>query len=294
MSAYAIGVLSMIGINSILALSVYVILATGQLALGNAGFMAIGAYLSSFLTVQLQIPFAISLMISAVVALIIGVLVGIPALRFRGIYLAMATLAFGEIVRTFFLNYEGTGAAQGYSGMEGVSVLEIWIWVALLFALVFVFQRSTTWLKFRAVEGDDFASEITGLNTTWIKTSAFGMGAVIAAIGGGLFAQYSFYIEPNNFGWSHSVDMVLFVIIGGSTVLWGPLAGAAILTWLPEILRPIAEWRLAVYGALLVVILLFRPQGLLAPFKRSVSFKESPLGKILSQQFARPEKGNSR
>lgn len=286
MSEYAIGLLSMIGINSILALSVYVILSTGQLSLGNAGFMAIGAYVSSYLTVELHLPFTLSLLISAVLAALIGIAVGIPALRFRGIYLAMVTLAVGEVVRTFFLNFEPTGATQGYSGMTGIDIWQIWIWVLVLFAAVFFFQRSTPWLKFRAVEADDFASEIAGLNTTSIKTAAFGFGAVIATIGGGLFAQYSFYIEPNNFSWMESIDMVLFVIIGGSTVIWGPLAGAVILTLLPELLRPVADWRLAVYGALLVVILIVRPQGLLA-WRRRGGAAPNPLAKVWSRTFSR-------
>ena len=287
LSAYQEGLLSTIGINSILALSVYVILATGQLSLGNAGFMAMGAYITSFLSVEFDMPLTLSLVIAGVVTGVFGFGVGIPALRFRGIYLAMATLAIGEVIRTFFLNFEPTGGTAGYSGMTGVGIWEIWAWVIVLFGLVFLLQRSPAWLKFRAVEDDDFAAEIAGINTTAVKTTAFGFGAVIAAVAGGLFAQYTLYIEPNNFNWVESIDMVLFVIIGGSTVLWGPLAGAVLLTLLPELLRPIADWRLGVYGALLVIVLIIRPQGLLARRRASRTGRFGSLGRIFRDTAAR-------
>lgn len=264
LGAYEEGLLAQIGILSLLALSVYVILATGQLSLGNAAFMAVGAYLTGALTVNAALPLVVALLLAAVAAGLLGAAVGFPALRLRGIYLAMATLALGEIVRTFFLNFEPTGGTRGFFGMDGVSVEFILGCLAIVLALVLLLERSSIWLQLRAVDDDEYAAEATGVSTTLVKTGAFAFGAMIAAVGGGLFAEHTLYIEPNNFGWLRSVDMVIAVILGGSRTAWGPIAGAAVLTLLPEVLRPVADWRMAVYGGLLVVMLIVRPEGLLS------------------------------
>lgn len=264
LGAYEEGLLAQIGILSLLALSVYVILATGQLSLGNAAFMALGAYLTGVLTVNSGLPLVVALLIAAAAAGVLGAAVGFPALRLRGIYLAMATLALGEIVRTFFLNFEPTGATRGFFGMNGVSLEFILGCLAVVLALVLLLERSSMWLQLRAVNDDEYAAEASGVSTTFAKTGAFAFGAMIAAVGGGLFAEHTLYIEPNNFGWLRSVDMVIAVILGGSTTAWGPVAGAAVLTLLPEVLRPVADWRMAVYGGLLVSMLIIRPEGLLA------------------------------
>lgn len=263
-ASYGEGLLAQIGINGLLALSVYVILATGQLTLGNAGLMAIGAYLTAVLAVKAGVPLVLALLAAGLATGAIGVAVGFPALRFRGIYLAMATLAFGEIVRTFFLNFGPTGAEQGFYGMKGVSTAFIWAWVVAVFVAILLLERTKLWLAFRAVSDDEAAAEVTGLNTTALKVGAFGLGALIAAIGGGLFAEFSLYIEPSNFDWLTSVSLVLFVILGGSTTAWGPVFGAAVLTLLPEVLRFMADWRMAIYGGLLVLVLALRPCGLLS------------------------------
>jgi branched-chain amino acid transport system permease protein len=263
MSTYEAGLLAEIGIAFLLALSVYVILATGQLSLGNAGFMAIGAYASALLTVNGGVPLPLALLISAFACGLIGAGVGFPALRLHGIYLALATLGFGEIVRSFFQNFELTGGAAGFHGMTVTTPLMIWLYAGATFLLVLAIGRSHLWLKFRAVCDDEVASDIIGLNTTLIKIGAFGLGAAIAGLAGGLFAHFHVYIEPNNFGFEKSIEMVLYVILGGSTVVLGPLLGATLLTLLPEFLRFMAEWRLATYGALLILMLMFRQQGII-------------------------------
>lgn len=262
--SYEEGLLVEIGINALLGLSVYVILATGQLSLGNAAFMAVGAYLTGVLTVNSGLPLLPALLVAGLAAGALGIAIGFPALRFHGVYLAMATLAFGEIVRTFFLNFEPTGGTAGFSGMPGVETSTVLLVVAVLFGAVLALERSPVWLRFRAVSDDEDAAEVMGVRTTLVKTAAFGFGGFLAAVGGGLFAHHSLYVEPNNFDWLVSIDMVLFVILGGSLTAWGPLAGAAVLTLLPEWLRFMADWREAVFGGLLVLMLLVRPQGLLS------------------------------
>jgi len=262
-STYQAGLLADVGILLLGALSVYIILATGQLSLGNAGFMGIGAYLTSYLTVTVGLPLTSALFAAAAASGLVGVIVGFPALRLKGIYLAMATLGFGEMVRSFLLNFEAMGGAGGFHGMRHVSVAYIWIWAGAILLLVSILERSQVWLEMRAVRDDETVAGLVGLNTTTIKVGSFGFAAAIAAIAGGLFAHHHVYIEPGNFSFERSIDFVLAVILGGSTVGGGALVGALLLVVLPEYLRFLAEWRFAMFGALLIVMLLVRRQGLL-------------------------------
>jgi branched-chain amino acid transport system permease protein len=263
MSTYYAGLLADIGILLLGALSVYIILATGQLSLGNAGFMGIGAYLTSYLTVEIGLPVTAALFVAALVSGAIGIVVGFPALRLKGIYLAMATLGFGEMVRSFFLNFSAMGGSGGFHGMKHISVGYIWAWVGGILLLVMLLEHSRVWLEMRAVHDDETAADLVGLNTTVTKVAAFGAGAAVAAICGGLFAHHHVYIEPGNFGFERSIDFVLAVILGGSTVAPGALVGSLLIVLLPEMLRSLADWRLAAFGALLIVVLLVRRQGIL-------------------------------
>ena len=263
MSVYYAGLLADVGILFLGALSVYIILSTGQLSLGNAGFMGIGAYLTSYLTVALNLPVTVALVVAALVAAAAGVIVGFPALRLKGIYLAMATLGFGEIVRSFFLNFDAMGGSGGFHGMQHVSVGYIWAWTTGIFIVIVIVERSRVWLEMRAVHDDETAAKLVGLNATAIKVGAFSVGAAVAAVAGGLFAHHHVYIEPANFGFERSIDFVLAVILGGSMVAPGSLVGALLLVMLPEWLRFLADWRLAAFGTLLIVVLLVRRQGIL-------------------------------
>jgi branched-chain amino acid transport system permease protein len=263
MSTYYAGLFADIGILFLGAMSVYIILATGQLSLGNAGFMGIGAYLASFLTVELQWPLTAALIAAALVAALIGIVVGFPALRLKGIYLAIATLGFGEMVRSFLLNFDRMGGSGGFHGMKHVSLATIWLWAGGILVLIVLLERSRLWLHMRAVHDDEIAANLVGLDTTATKVGAFGFGAAVAAISGGLFAHHYVYIEPGNFGFERSIDFVLAVILGGSTVGPGALIGAGLLVLLPEWLRFLADWRLAAFGVLLVLVLLTRRQGIL-------------------------------
>jgi branched-chain amino acid transport system permease protein len=263
MSTYYAGLLADVGILLLGALSVYIILATGQLSLGNAGFMGIGAYLTSYLTVTTELPLTVALVVAAAASGAIGVMVGFPALRLKGIYLAMATLGFGEMVRSFFLNFDLMGGAGGFRGMHHVSLGYIWGWAAAISLMVAVLEHSQIWLEMRAVRDDETAAGIVGLDTTTIKVGSFGFAAAVAAIAGGLFAHHHVYIEPGNFSFDRSIDFVLAVILGGSTIGAGALVGSLLLVMLPEYLRFLAEWRFAVFGALLIIMLLVRRQGIL-------------------------------
>ncbi|MBO4221059.1 branched-chain amino acid ABC transporter permease [Bradyrhizobium neotropicale] len=276
MSTYYASLFAEAGILLLGALSVYIILATGQLSLGNAAFMAIGAYLSSYLTVELGMPLTPALIVSAIAAGIIGVIVGFPALRLKGIYLAMATLGFGEMMRSFFINFPAMGGSGGFHGMGHISVGYIWGWAGGILVVLILVERSRVWLEMQAVHDDETAAGLVGLNTVAIKVGAFGIGAAVAAISGGLFAHHHVYIEPANFGFERSIDFVLATILGGSTLGLGSLIGAILLVFLPEFLRPIADWRLAAFGTLLILVLLVRRQGIIdRTLLRGLTFRKA-------------------
>ncbi len=267
MSSYYSDLFSAMGINILLALSVYCPLATGQLSIGNAGFMAIGAYVSAMLTVHLHLPLFPALIIGGTFAGVIGLLVGFPALRIKGIFLAMVTLAFGEIVRNFFMNFltSLTGGAYGFRGIGNVPVSLLWIWGAVAFFLVFFFflARSRLGLCMIATHDDDTVSELMGINVVYLKVGSFGLGAFIAGVAGGLYAHYYLYIEPEFFNVWQSIHMVLYLIMGGMLTFWGGVLGAGIFTLLPEMLRFLHDWRGAFFGVVIIGLMIARPAGLL-------------------------------
>ena len=253
---YLEDVLIQLGINLILALSLYFPLSAGQLSLGQGGFMAIGAYASSWLTAGLGWPWPVAFALAAVAAGAVGALVGLPAL--------LLTMAFGEIVRVFFLNFAPTGAAQGFRGMPFVTTLPV---VAGLAVAVTVLAARTAGSRmgraFAAINRDELAAEVIGVDVTRAKLTSFTVGAVVAGLAGALWAHYVQFIEPEEFGFARSVMPFTFVVVGGIETFWGAVAGAAVLTLLPEWLRFLKEWRLALYGLAMLAVMIVRPQGLI-------------------------------
>jgi branched-chain amino acid transport system permease protein len=263
LSDYHQTLLLLTGINILLGWSAYLPLATGQLSLGNAGFMAVGAYAASVLTVQQGWPLTPAIVVGALLAGGLGIVVGFPALRLHGIYLAIATLGFGEIVRTFFLNFERTGGPMGMRGMSGTTLGMVWALVLACGIGLFVLAHARLGLSLDAVHDDEVAAELIGLNVTALKVGAFGAAAALAGLGGGLYAHHILFIEPGTFNFLESITMVLFVLLGGMRTLWGTIIGAAVFTILPDLLRFLKDWRGAFFGALLVALLIARPWGLL-------------------------------
>lgn len=263
MSVYLEGVLILMGINILMALSVYAILTTDQLSLGNAGFMAIGAYTSAYLTVKSGVPIFPAIVIGALAASLVGLIVGIPALRLKGIYLVMATLGFGEVVRTFFLIFEPTGGAYGFRGPFGTTLALTFGWVVGFMGLFWFLTRSRLGRSLDAVRDDPEVASTIGLNVTLLKVGVFWLGAFIAGVAGGLYAHHMFYIESSNFNFLVSAMAILYVILGGMQTFWGAVVGAIIFSILPEALRFMKDWRLSLYGAVLVSMMIFRPSGII-------------------------------
>jgi branched-chain amino acid transport system permease protein len=252
-----------LGVNCLMAVSLYIPMTAGLISLGQGGFMAIGAYLSAYLT-KSDVPFGVALAAGGGAAALAGLIVGTPALRIRGIYVMILTLGFGEIVRVFFLNFEPTGGPSGLGGIP--SLTELWqVVLANAAALLLVWR--IRYVRFGramiAVREDDAAAEAMGINLTRTKLLAFSLGALVAGIAGGLFAHQSLFIDANQFDFSRSAVAFIYVILGGIANPLGPFVGAAIVTLLPEMLRFVQDWRMTVFGVVLVVLAVWRPNGLL-------------------------------
>lgn len=260
---YVEDVLVQLGINTVLALSLYFPLSAGQLSLGQAGFMAIGAYVSSWLTVSARWPWPPAFAVAVAAAAVVGAVVGLPALRVRGIYLVLMTMAFGEIVRVFFLNFEPTGGAEGLRGMPDATTLPL---VAGIVAALLILAARTASSRmgraFEAVKRAELAAEVIGVDVVRVKLASFTLGAGAAGLAGALWAHYILYIQPEEFGFHRSVVPFTFVVVGGLETYWGALVGAGALTVLPEWLRFLKDWRLVFYGVAMVGVMIVRPQGL--------------------------------
>jgi len=271
-NAYYYQIIIYIGINVILASSLNLVNGfTGQFSLGHAGFMAVGAYTASVITSQLgatpgvlgSFIFLLALLSGGLTASFFGLLVGIPSLRLKGDYLAIVTLGFGEIIRVVIQNLEFLGGARGFTGIAKKTDF-FWVFtvVAILMYVLSNLIRSTYGKGFLAVRDDEVAAEAMGINATRYKVVAFVTGAFFAGIAGGLYAHFVTYINPSQFSFVKSIEIVVMVIIGGMGHSVGVFISAVLLTVLPEALRPIAEYRMVIYSLALVVIMIARPQGL--------------------------------
>lgn len=252
-----------VGVHSMLALSIYLTLSCGLLSLGNAAFMGIGAYTAALATIHLGLPFGVVLVLGGLVSGLVALVIGIPTLRLSGVYLCMATLGFGEVVRVVFLNLEITGGAMGLSGIPMKT--QLWHILAILAVLIYGFvrlKRSKIGRSFEAIKEDETAAKSMGINTTSYKLLAFVMGAVIAGVAGGLNAHFTYFISPREYGFDPAVDILTGAVLGGTGSFVGPMIGASILAILPELLRFLQAFRLAVNGLILILVVIYLPNGI--------------------------------
>ncbi len=273
LTLYQTEVLITLGINILMGLSVFVTFTTGQLSLGIDGFMALGDYASSVMTQVLKWDLTLAMIAGGLVSSAIGLGIAFPALRLRGIYLALVTLAFGEIIRVFFDNLNYTGGAVEYSCMTGTTLTMTYIYVALFLFFFWRLYSSRLGRAFGAVAQDDRVAEAMGINTTLIKVVAFAMSGFLAGVAGGLYAHDVTWIGPYQFSVHVSLLAVLMVILGGMGTFWGVVLGAGIFAVLPEVLRFTQSWQQAALGAFFVVVLIYRPHGLLTEGTVRFSFK---------------------
>ncbi|MFD9624857.1 branched-chain amino acid ABC transporter permease [Peribacillus muralis] len=266
--------LMFIGINIILAASLHLIIGiTGQFSIGHAGFLAVGAYASAVMTMKLNMPFTLALVVGGLAAALAGLIIGIPSLRLKGDYLAIATLGFGEIVRIMLLNIDYVGGA---SGMQ-VSHLTTWPWVfaSVLITIIVIrnFTSSTHGRACISIREDETAADSMGINTTYYKVVAFAIGAFFAGIAGALYAHNFYIIQPSNFGFLKSFDILILVVLGGLGSLSGAVLAAILLTVITTFLQDYPETRMIIYSLVLIIMMIYRPQGLMGTKEITSMFK---------------------
>ncbi len=293
---YIDSLLVFFGIYLIGAFSFYLPFKTGQVSLGQAGFMGVGAYAAGIVTVKWGLPYPLALTFSAIVSGIVGVMVGFPALRIKGIYLLLLTLGFGQIVQVIALNWSYTGAHNGFQGIpkEPYTIAYVYVVIALLLFFFSRLERSSLGRAMVAIHTDEDAAELMGIDIVKVKLFAFGVGAAFAGMAGCMFAHVTTYVDSLSFDILLSVQLLMYVLLGGGSVFWGPIVGTFFLYFFPEFLRTLREWmeliptswtegptltavydwtydnldfenerRWIVYGLVLVLMMIFRPQGLL-------------------------------
>ncbi len=280
---FYLGLAQIIGVHTLLGLSAYVVLQTGQVSLAQAGFMCIGAYIGAMLTVLAGWPLLAALIAAGVAAGVMACLVGFPALRVHGLMLVVATIAFGEIVRLFFFNFDyqiargtlkvgplgGEGFRQiRYFPENGWTTLHvallIWAIVALVMAALWWMDRSRAGAVLRAVGEDEVAAQSCGINLTAVKVSAMTAGGVIAGLAGGIYAHYTTHIEQSNFTILLATFAIAYPILGGLSSVFGTLAAVVFIQgFLVEGLRFLGDWRNLLFGALIILVMNIRPSGLL-------------------------------
>ncbi|HEV8431876.1 MAG TPA: branched-chain amino acid ABC transporter permease [Thermoanaerobaculia bacterium] len=287
--AYYKRVIVLMGINIILAVSLNIINGhAGQFSLGHAGFMAVGAYFSAFLTFFYFSPIVdkmpegsqqfaaqnafllLSVLLGGGLAAVAGFLVGQPSLRLRGDYLAIVTLGFGEIIRVLILNIDKIGGARGLSGIpKWADFFWIYFFVVVTVLISWRLVKSSVGRAFLSVREDEIAAEAMGVDTTKYKVKAFVIGSFLAGVAGGLFAHFMMYLNPTMFMFIKSFEVVAMVVLGGLGSISGSIVAAIILTFLPEGLRSVKDYipggkdpRMVIYSLMLITLMLTRPQGI--------------------------------
>ena len=286
-SGYLITILIIIVIYAMLAHSLNIITGhAGQISLGHAAFFGIGAYTSAMLYTEAGFPFWISVPLAAVVAGIVGALLGIPCLRVRDDFLAITTMGINFVVEAIFLYIPFFGGAMGIGGINlpkwfgrEMTKPEYFILILIVFFLLLLLDRrmGRSWigLAWASIREDEQAAGAMGVDVVRFKVLAFILGSAIAGLAGGFYAHFLTFIMPQNFGFGQSIVVLSMVVFGGIGTRWGPIVGAIILGVLPEVSRPIMEYRTLIYGVLLLGMMRFQPGGLLGS------------GSILSRTFQR-------
>jgi len=278
---YFLQILVNIGIGITLALGLNIITGlTGQLSLGHAAFMSVGAFAGAILTLKTGTPFYLNLVLSGLITAAVGALIGWPILRLTGDYLAICTLGFAEIVKVVFLNMDITNKALGLTVPTPqtalpMPVIVLIVAVIMIIASTFI-QNSRFGRALKAIRDDEIAAESMGISIARYKVQAFAVSTFMAGVGGCLYAHFLGYINPSDFGFLKSVDMLSMIVLGGLGSIPGAVFGATILSAAPEVLRFMSQYRMLVYGALMVFLMVFRPNGLLG----GVNFTDLVLRKL--------------
>lgn len=276
LNRYQANLLIPVGYNIIMAVSLNLSCGyLGQLPLGHAGFMSIGAYTAALFTIAVELPPALEMglgvLIGGLVASVFGFIIGLPALRLKGDYLAIITLGFGEIIRVIILNLPFTGGAFGLEGIEKHTTLT-WTYILVVVTVftIHTLMKSRHGRAILSIREDEIAAESSGISTTYYKTLAFTISAFFAGVAGALYGHYLSILDPASFGFMKSVEILVMVVLGGLGSMIGSVVAAFGLTLLPELLREFDSYRMVIYSLLLVVVMIFKPSGLFGRYDFSM------------------------
>lgn len=267
-NSYFSGVIVAILINVIMATSLTLVTGyLGELVLGHAGFMAVGAYTSAIITMNLDLPvyieFPIALICGGLLAAFVGVLIGIPALRLRGDYLGIITLGFGEIIRIVLNNLKITNGAKGLSGIPNYSNFTVaFVLTVLIVGILYLLIKSRHGRAIVAIRENEIATDCVGISTFYYKTFAFAIAAFFAGIGGGLYAHYLQVLSPSSFGFLNSIEYLIIVVLGGMGSFGGTIIAAIVLGMLNEVLRAFSEYRMLIYSLMLIIMMVCKAKGI--------------------------------
>ena len=270
-------IITQIGINLIVAVGLNLVIGfTGQFSFGSAGFMAIGAYSSAIISARMAPTWGtifLSMLIGAIVAGIVAIIVGYPTLRLKGDYLAIATLGVSEIIRILIMN--GGDLTNGAAGLSGIILFTDWgmtfIFAVIVIVLILNFINSPSGRATLSVREDEIASESMGVNVTRVKVIAFTIGAMVTAVAGSLYAGFIGTVTPKDFTWMKSVDALIIVVLGGLGSITGTIIAAVILGLLNMFLRDFGAIRMIIYSLILILVMIFRPGGLLGTWEFKLS-----------------------
>ncbi len=292
---YLFTVVVSICVNIILACGLNLITGfTGQFSLGHAGFMSIGAYVCAFITLRIDSVggFFLGAIAGACVAALAGFLVGLPTLRLKGDYLAIATLGMSEIVRNILTNLEITNGAAGLNGIpQYVNWPYLFLATAATVLIVSLLIHSTHGRAMIAIREDETAAESVGVNVTRYKVAAFTIGAFFAGLAGAVYASYFYFIKPDLFGFLRSVDILIVVVFGGLGSISGSIIASILLVVLSTLLQSVTELRMVIYALLLIVTMIFRPQGLMGSRELSYALLRKTAANV-SEIFRKKEREN--
>ena len=263
-------------INILMAWSVYIALSAGALTFGASAFMAVGCYVAGLLSVKAGLPLLPACLLGAAAAGVLGFAFGFPALRVRGIYLILTTLGITMSMVVILENIDFVGGTVGFGGMSGTTVWHGIGAVLVVGTALWWVSRSPLQRVLDAVREDDEVAAALGMNVVFVKLTAFAIGSAVAGFAGGLYGHYITYVRPDTFNVMISIYAVMFVILGGTNNFWGAALGASIMTILPEQVKFMQEWRPSVFALTIILLLLFRPQGLITRRFATISLGRKP------------------
>ena len=299
-STYYAPILMLVGINIILAVSLNVATGyLGQLPLGHAGFMAVGGYAAGIFLKAMPMPnldklpegvnaaaahlqynfyVVLALLLAGLVAAIFGIIIGVPALRLKGDYLAIITLGFGEIIRVVLLNIDsvlGFDFTFGASGLKRIpkaaTVSNVFICVVITCLVIHMVMKSRHGRAILSIRENEIAAESCGIHTTYYPVLAFPLSAFFAGVAGALYATYVGILQPNTFGFMKSIEILVMVVLGGMGSMLGSILSATVLTALPQVLLAFDKWRMVLYSIVLILVMIFKPSGLMGTYDFSMS-----------------------